>query len=79
MLVAFSLLTSAATAHAECARVLWTYQVHVGGAEEWEAAEGYETVRSCNAVALVKLQPVDGAAIGMPGVEQVVDAGTVVL
>jgi hypothetical protein len=42
LLVAFSLLTSAATAHAECAWVLWqqaeTVALRPGGSSKWATA-----------------------------------------
>ena len=43
LLVAFSLLTSAATAHAECAWVLWM----MGGSYPWHVFQAFSTREGC--------------------------------
>ena len=50
MLVAFSLLTSAATAYAECAWVLWTH-AEGNGAEFYRVELARPTRSACDAVA----------------------------
>ena len=48
LLVAFSLLTSAATAHAECAWVLWTEERHAdGGPIKLSASDAFDTREQC--------------------------------
>jgi hypothetical protein len=52
LLVALSLLTSAATAYAECAWVLWAGTEKnprplVGNPIQWRSVEGYDTRRAC--------------------------------
>jgi hypothetical protein len=54
LLVAFSLLVSAATAHAECAWVLWsdvsTGSPGMASAREWEIASTSPSQKSCQAL-----------------------------
>ena len=47
VLVAFSLLTSAATAHAECAWILWAGGVKTSGEAVYAPLEGYPTRAEC--------------------------------
>ena len=47
LLVTFYLLTSAATAYAECAWVLWE-RVRVGVPEEWQPLDSYEEKKFCD-------------------------------
>ena len=54
LLVALSLLTSAATAYAECAWALWLWagteknpRPLVGNPIQWRSVEGYDTRRAC--------------------------------
>src|SRR2546428_5719522 len=49
MLVAFSLLTSAATAYAECAWVLWSYNWvdNPSGFSQYDVTTAHETRREC--------------------------------
>ena len=47
-LVAFCLLTSAATAHAECAWVLWG---HVVAGDQWRLYQAFEKLAACEAYA----------------------------
>jgi hypothetical protein len=48
LLVAFSLLTSAATAHAECAWVLWAATGGAPISEEWSVVQGMATAQQCD-------------------------------
>jgi hypothetical protein len=54
LLVAFSLLTSAATAHAECAWVLWTRDASSGygfvDEKPWQLVRSVPTYDACEAV-----------------------------
>jgi hypothetical protein len=47
LLLAFSLLTSAATAYAECAWILWTGGVKTSGEAVYAPIEGYPTKAEC--------------------------------
>ena len=47
VIVALSLLTSAATADAECAWVLWASSDKPGGGEKWTPLSGFETFARC--------------------------------
>ena len=48
LLVAFYLLTSAATAYAECAWVLWG---HVVAGDQWRLYQAFEKLAACEAYA----------------------------
>jgi hypothetical protein len=55
LLVAFSLLTSAAMAHAECAWVIWRQTISGSGMKEsWFPEEAVDSRRACEASASAK-------------------------
>jgi hypothetical protein len=74
LLVAFSLLTSAATASAECAWVLWTYSFvrlnDTPRAFDWARLGAQTTVNACNA---------DGLAVARGTMKQLRNKDTITM
>jgi len=64
LLVAFSVLTSAATAHAECAWVLWSETM--GDSAPWKVVAAWSMESRCDAERLSAYKS-DGMNVGPPG------------
>src|SRR5437870_8676372 len=68
LLVTFSLLTSAATAYAECAWVLWQEKTTVSEtfavSREWMIITGRESRNECASALKKDIEAVDGKVVG---------------
>jgi len=74
LLVAFYLLTSAATAYAECAWVLWSHTVSLSKVEKWKPETGFPDALSCQQT-MIAIRPERlSIEAGGPEIERV-DAG----
>ena len=64
LLVTLSLLTSAATAYAECAWVLWVQVSEGGGSRPWEVIQAVETRQQCDQIVQAKVNQPGNDPIG---------------